>query len=1099
MAEAQNEFREWRKSPEERLLDIHFNAYISYRGSDEADAKLGAALQKRLEHYVLPIEFRKRVFGTVFRRRPFPRVFFDANCMQNKNNLDQFFRDILNHTESLIVLYSAQIGTSEWIPKEIYAFRKAHQTVADPEGTEHIVVLQTSGQLPVQLNALTCPLAQLDVAADAPTQQSVLEATVPRALSEIRPGNFREPEKALHGVEFYELVSGLLPESCDISAHDLMQHALRWTLLKISAVFLALLMLVTGFLIFANRKNEEVTAQLRQTQISESKYLVRTSQELLERGDKLRAVELALEALPESEASQDRPLVTEAYYALSDALGCYRTAEQESYVLTDSFSSTEISGIKSICLTPDKTQLLFINKLGKLYSVDLDTKTILGPYLPVDLYNDSLSALFCDVAPLSDGHILFFTSRNILCWDCSSNTLQWASRYESSVVGIMGMTDRVFSPRYDIQEDGDKLILSCGPSTQTTGYRLSTGNTFLHLGGMGTVGLSADGSYGFVQNDSLVNFFEFDWCRYEWPSYESPESYTIQTSCWLADRTIAALSKSGDGWGASYRLERYDHEADRVLWSTELSGDFSGDNSEVSLQLAHIPKKDGAEKTALVCAIGQHLFLLAPETGTIEQEFALAGSVTKLFFAQDGITAVENNGTVEKLLLSGETEILLEQNNPILCAVQDPDTGTLFLGCAVESRILVLQPSEKEDALISLHDSPTGEPFYSPLGYRVTLHERDEDHMALKVWSTLGTVPLAVTDWGGEKQVQGITQLEGKTILWYLNTDDQKLTGWWIEENQKLYSYPLCPTSTCNLFERGYLYRTDHFEGWLTENGTYVYVEENFQYIPRPRNRLHVLDLSTGKDKAYFVGGKSFISRCIPLRQGAVLAVLQKEKPLSVIYPWRMGNCELTYLDLTTDKWLYPDNSTLVGIRESNFPSQSPLGECPDGTLLAVWDGNKCSLLDAKSLEPVQTLPLLCSTNCEFVFLDNDHLLVWGDDHRLTLWSIPEQKILYQDTAVFSSLVSLAKDPASDQFAVRTTDGVYLYRCNADKTSFACALFAPGAVLSADFQELFFLDTPTRRGGFSPLYSLDELLTKADEYLSGRTLSDAERARYFLD
>ena len=44
------------KSPEERLLDTRFDAYISYRGCDEADAKLGAALQKQLEHYVLPLE-----------------------------------------------------------------------------------------------------------------------------------------------------------------------------------------------------------------------------------------------------------------------------------------------------------------------------------------------------------------------------------------------------------------------------------------------------------------------------------------------------------------------------------------------------------------------------------------------------------------------------------------------------------------------------------------------------------------------------------------------------------------------------------------------------------------------------------------------------------------------------------------------------------------------------------------------------------------------------------------------------------------------------------------------------------------------------------
>lgn len=1095
MVGVKNKYYKQRKCSEEQLKDTYFNAYISYRGCDKADARLGITLQKKLEQYVLPLEFRKQVFGTVFRRRPFPRVFFDANCMQNKNDLDLFFQEILNHTQSLIVLYSAQVGSSEWIPKEIYTFRKAHQTATDPEGTGHIVVLQTSGQLPVQLDALTCPLAQLDLTVGAPEGQSISAETDHYALPEVRSGNFREPEKALHSVEFYELVAGLLPDSGRLSAHDLMQHALRWTLLKISVVFLALLMLVTGFLIFANHKNEEIMDQLHQTEISESKYLARTSQELLESGDKLRAVEVALEALPKSEASEERPLVTEAYYALSDALGCYCNAERGNYFLTDSFSSSEISGIKSICLTPDKTKLLFINKLGKLYGVDLDTKTLLGPYLPSDLYSDSPSALFCELAPLSNGRILFFTSRNILCWDCESNALQWVSRYESSVIGVMGMTDRVFNPQYDIQENGDKMILTGGPSTQTTGYWLSSGYTFLHLGGMGAVQLSPDGTYGFVQTDSFVDFFEFDWCLYEWPSYERPASYTIQSSCWLADQTIAVLSKGGDDDTASYRLECYEHKTNKVLWSTELPGCFSTNEKETSLQFVQLSQKDGSEKEMLVCTIGQSLFLLDPENGTPEQKFVLSDSVTKLFFEQDSITAVENSGTVEKLLFSGETEMLLEQNNSICCVVQDSDTGTLFLGCTEESRILVLQLSEKEETLITLHDSPRGEPFYSPLGYRVTLHERDEDHVALKVWSTLGTTPLAVTDWGGEKYVQGITQLEEKNILWYLNADDWSLTGWWIEGNQKLYSYSLCPQSMSNLFEYGFWYSIETFESWFTENETYIYVEENVKVRPIPRNRIHVLNLSTGKEKVYSVREESRISRCIPLRQGTVLAVLQKEY---TNYP-RQGSCALTYLDLTTDNWQEPDEPVIIGIWESSFPSQSPLCESPDGTLLATWDGNTCTLLDADSLESVQTLPLLCRTNCEFIFLDNDHLIVWGDDQRLTLWSIPKQKILYQDTEITSKLESLTKDTTSDQFAVRTEEGVCLYLCNAAKTSFARALFAPGAVLSADFQELFFLDTPTQRGGFSPLYSLDELLQKADTYLSGRTLSEAERTRYFLN
>ena len=66
MVGVKNKYYKQRKCSEEQLKDTYFNAYISYRGCDKADARLGITLQKKLEQYVLPLEFRKQVFGTVF-------------------------------------------------------------------------------------------------------------------------------------------------------------------------------------------------------------------------------------------------------------------------------------------------------------------------------------------------------------------------------------------------------------------------------------------------------------------------------------------------------------------------------------------------------------------------------------------------------------------------------------------------------------------------------------------------------------------------------------------------------------------------------------------------------------------------------------------------------------------------------------------------------------------------------------------------------------------------------------------------------------------------------------------------------------------------
>lgn len=61
----------------------------------------------------------------------------------------------------------------------------------------------------------------------------------------------------------------------------------------------------------------------------------------------------------------------------------------------------------------------------------------------------------------------------------------------------------------------------------------------------------------------------------------------------------------------------------------------------------------------------------------------------------------------------------------------------------------------------------------------------------------------------------------------------------------------------------------------------------------------------------------------------------------------------------------------------------------------------------------VEPTCVISTRDFEFVFLRNDLLVVWGDDHHLTLWSIPEQKILQVDRYAIDSIKDLFSDPDS--------------------------------------------------------------------------------------
>lgn len=92
-------------------------AFISYKREDEVWAKW---LQKKLEHYQLPTEIRKKYPDLDFSERP-RHVFKDTTDLSG-GVLAKAIKKGLDSSKFLVVICSPRAAMSEWVCKEVQDF-----------------------------------------------------------------------------------------------------------------------------------------------------------------------------------------------------------------------------------------------------------------------------------------------------------------------------------------------------------------------------------------------------------------------------------------------------------------------------------------------------------------------------------------------------------------------------------------------------------------------------------------------------------------------------------------------------------------------------------------------------------------------------------------------------------------------------------------------------------------------------------------------------------------------------------------------------------------------------------------------------------------
>ena len=318
--------------------DIKYTAFISYRHS-EKDFAVAKDVQNQLEHLKIPKDIKKK-YGV---KSSFS-IFRDQDELPVIHDISGTIQDALRNSEWLIVICSNTTAESRWVQREIEYYLQFHPI-------EHVLTVLVDGE-----PENTIP----EILFHHGMNQNI------SALSDFEPNScdYRVGFRKAHKTEIPKLASRII--GCSYA--ELMQRQKQYLYRRIavaSAGITLVSLIAVGYLIYSQN---QIHKHLQQTQISQSRYLAAESLESLDNHDRITALQLPLEALPDE--GNERPLIPEAMYAAEEALHTYLTPGNDNigsvwkYNMDDEIEQAELyakPGIKLLAAIDEKENIKLWN------------------------------------------------------------------------------------------------------------------------------------------------------------------------------------------------------------------------------------------------------------------------------------------------------------------------------------------------------------------------------------------------------------------------------------------------------------------------------------------------------------------------------------------------------------------------------------------------------------------------------------------------------------------------------------------------------------------------------------------------------------------
>ena len=215
--------------------------------------------------------------------------------------------------------------------------------------------------------------------------------------------------------------------------NDLRQRQRQYQM-RLMGAGLAALSLLTAYFIWSNI---QISANLKQAKISQSRQLADLSRSQLEENDRLMAVRLALEGLPDED--KDRPVIYEATYALSQAEGAYNYPDDADTELTAFYPSRYQTYAYKV--SPDMHYMAMLDSKYLLRFFDLKTGEEIGEAETgygnfVADVSQYIFASYIQLSVINDNELLAANGSRLSAYSMKTGELLWQQFYEQDIFGI---------------------------------------------------------------------------------------------------------------------------------------------------------------------------------------------------------------------------------------------------------------------------------------------------------------------------------------------------------------------------------------------------------------------------------------------------------------------------------------------------------------------------------------------------------------------------------------------------------------------------------------------------------------------------------------
>lgn len=631
------------------LEAVKYDAFVCYRHGP-VDSAAALALQRALENYRAPR-------GISSRRKPFGKVFVDEGELSSCADFGQQIREALKNSGWLIVICSPDTPGSVWVQKEIDTFLEYHDR-------SRILAVLTAGDpeqsFPPQLKGSADGAGEILAAHGYCTSAG-------------------EAAKKMRGDTLLKLAAPMLGTTYD----TLKQRQRIYRLQRLAAAAGCALALTAGFAAYAMNRAEVIARQADRIQEeyekalrSESLFLSEQAEKRLADNDPLGAMELALQALPTAE--QDRPVLTEAEYALGKALGIYRTPS----VAEDTV--TPVGLIRTDC------PYLLLSQDGEhLFAWD-DTGTVFGSRIQCWRTGDLTMAweltweYYLAAEPLltEDGRFYMIGYHNLRCLDVRTGQEYWAAEIPD-IYGVKVSADgsRMLVFSEDPQQP-DRVVTRV--LDYATGQILEEGAFLLpqHMEIRGEIVVSGDLRYAAIPTVDGTST-EFTMYNYHSLYLADLETGTVipvidsQTEIrdmhFLGD-TLTVLRSSGYTLVTqhnvlyqydaklTYWLDGYSLSDGRSLWSHEISDYMEGDG--VHNILATPYTTDDITGDGVLYVFHDRCVLLDRHTGAMLRQYKLPAAALAVNLTEKGFETVNTDGTCTTAGFSIDTVLNIQYFEP---------------------------------------------------------------------------------------------------------------------------------------------------------------------------------------------------------------------------------------------------------------------------------------------------------------------------------------------------------------------------------------------------------------------------------------------------